>query len=124
MNWLMSAALIVAFAAMARAQDAGNLTEVVPTSRQQAVTWRYTTQRPADDWARPAFNDGNWESGPGPFGAANTPGVTPKTPWTNSDIWLRREVTIPAGADVAALQLLVFNDEDVAIIVSGVLAAR
>jgi putative heme-binding domain-containing protein len=124
MNRLMGVVFIVALAGIARAQDAGRLTEVVPTSRQRGVTWRYTTERPAGDWAKPGFNDGNWATAPGPFGAPNTPGITPRTRWTSGDIWLRREVTIPAGADVAALQFLVFHDEDVEIFVNGIPAAR
>jgi putative heme-binding domain-containing protein len=124
MNRLMSAVLVVAFAGVARAQDAGRLTEVVPTSRQQAVTWRFTTEPPADDWAKPDFDDGQWATAPGPFGAANTPGIRPRTPWTNGDVWLRRQITVPADADVASLQFLVFHDEDAEIYLNGVLAAR
>ena len=125
MHRLSSAVAVVTLLGIAaRGQEADRLTGVVPTSRRQQVTWRYTTERPAEDWARPRFDDSTWRSAAGPFGAPNTPGIAPRTPWSSSDVWLRREITIPADADVSAMQLLVFHDEDVEIYLNGELAAR
>ena len=28
-------------------------------------TWRYTTEKPADDWNKPDFDDATWQNGPG-----------------------------------------------------------
>ncbi|MGA2033566.1 MAG: DUF5127 domain-containing protein [Thermoguttaceae bacterium] len=97
-------------------------TVVVPTSQHQAVSWRYTIQKPADRWTEPAFDDSGWKSGPGGFGTRGTPGAVIGTVWNTDDIWLRREITMPEGS-FADLQFLVYHDEDVEIYVNGVLAA-
>ena len=34
---------------------------VVPTSEQQPQTWRYTTEKPADGWEKPGFDDSAWK---------------------------------------------------------------
>ena len=39
----------------------------------------------------------------------------------DADIWLRREITIPANADASRLQFLAYHDEDVDIYINGVL---
>ena len=100
------------------------VTEVVPTARRQPVTWRYTFQKPGDAWSRPGFDDSHWKQGPGGFGTRGTPGAVVGTTWNSPDIWLRREITIPANTDADRLQLLAYHDEDVEIYLNGVLAAR
>ena len=45
------------------------------------------------------------------------------TTWSSSDIWLRREVTVPAG-NYPNLKFYVDHDEDVEIYANGVLAAK
>jgi len=102
-----------------------DIVDVIPTSRWDPLTWRYTVDKPADDWASRDFNDSNWHSGRGAFGTAGTPGITPNTNWSAQDIWLRRKFALPAtGLDPSAVGLLVFHDEDVEIYFDGVLAAR
>jgi len=46
----------------------GPVVPLVPTAKQEPVTWRYTFQRPADDWFRPEFDDSKWREGPAGFG--------------------------------------------------------
>jgi putative heme-binding domain-containing protein len=105
------------------AQD--GIVEVIPTSRAKPVAWRYTFEPPGDTWAVPSFDDHDWREGRGAFGSDGTPGLRANTRWITSDIWLRREVTLPAsGPDPSKLQLLAFHDEDVEIYIDGVLAAR
>src|SRR5438034_11683332 len=78
----------------------------------EPATWRYTFDKPADDWSSPGFDDSSWPSSQSPFGSAGTPGITPNTNWSKPDIWLRRQVTLPATrVDPSTLQLLVFHDE-------------
>ena len=98
------------------------ITEVVPTSRQHKVRWRYTTQKPAAGWAKPGFDDSHWQSGPGGFGTHGTPHAVIGTVWNTDDIWLRRDATLPPGVHLDRLQLLVYHDEDVEIYINGVLA--
>jgi Domain of unknown function (DUF4965)/Domain of unknown function (DUF5127)/Domain of unknown function (DUF1793)/Domain of unknown function (DUF4964) len=100
------------------------VTRVVPTSQHRPMTWRYTFQKPGDEWSRPGFNDRQWSRGPGGFGTRGTPGAVVGTTWNTPDIWLRREVTIPANTDASRLQFLAYHDEDVEIYINGVFAAR
>ena len=97
--------------------------EVVPTGRQQAITWKHTETRPKPEWAREDFDDSSWTDAPGGFGTRGTPGSVVRTEWRSRDIWLRRTFTLPE-VDPKALALLVHHDEDAEIYVNGVLAVR
>ena len=92
--------------------------DLVPTSQEEPATWRFTLEKPADDWTQTAFNDSAWKSGAAPFGHGYAVG----TDWTTGDIWIRREFTLPANLP-AKLVLNVIHDEDVEIYINGVLAA-
>jgi hypothetical protein len=95
---------------------------LMPTSRGQAQTWRYTTKKPADAWSQRDFDDSGWSAAPGGFGTAGTPGAVVRTQWNTPDIWLRREFTLPDG-DLREPEFLLHHDEDVEIYVNGVKAA-
>jgi hypothetical protein len=95
--------------------------EIVPTARTEKITWRYTTQKPAADWMKPGFDASAWKEGPAGFGTRGTPGSVIGTVWRTGDIWIRREVTLPANITPNA-QLLVHHDEDVEVYINGVLA--
>jgi hypothetical protein len=99
------------------------VTEILATGRQAQPIWRYTTQAPPAGWNRPGFDDAAWQQGAAGFGTAGTPGVSIHTNWNTDDIWLRREITVPASAG-RNLKFLVFHDEDVEIYVNGVLASK
>lgn len=99
------------------------VTVVVPTAQTAPAVWRYVAEKPADDWAKPGFDARGWKEGSGGFGASGTPGAIVGTPWNTSNIWLRRTVTLPAGAH-PHLKFLAYHDEDIEIYVNGVLAAR
>jgi len=96
--------------------------EVVPTSQKTAYAWRYTTRKPAAEWAQAGFDASAWKEGPAGFGTSGTPGAVVGTTWNTDDIWLRREITMPPGR-YSHLQFSVYHDEDVEIYVNGVLAA-
>jgi hypothetical protein len=97
------------------------ITEVVPTSQRKRQTWLYTTDKPADDWFQPTFDDSKWEKGPAGFGRA-VPGVRAHTVWKSDDIWICREFDLPE-VNIADLKLLCYHDEDVEVYINGVLAA-
>jgi hypothetical protein len=96
---------------------------VVPTAQDKAVQWRYTTDRPAADWFRPGFDDRAWKEGPAGFGTGKpAPGMV-RTPWSSADIWLRRQIVLPAGK-LRGPMLTVLHNDDVEIYINGILAAR
>ena len=94
---------------------------VVPTSENQGFVWRYTTQKPPADWMKPEFDDSNWKTGEGGFGTRGTPGARVRTEWNTSDIWLRREITLPDKLP-AEMFIRLHHDEDAEIYINGVLA--
>jgi predicted amidohydrolase YtcJ len=97
--------------------------EIVPTSREKGLTWRYTLDKPAEDWFKPDFDDSKWKEGIGGFGTKGTPGAVVRTEWKTDDIWLRREFTLPEG-QLGTLELLLHHDEDVEVYLNGVLATK
>jgi hypothetical protein len=97
--------------------------EIIPTSQKNASIWRYTIHKPAGEWTRPEFDASSWQEGPGSFGTEGTPGAVVRTRWDTGDIWLRREITLPAN-EYSGLQFYVDHDEDVEIYVNGILAAK
>jgi hypothetical protein len=87
------------------------------------ATWRYATERPSEDWRQPGYDDSSWAEGKAGFGTRGTPNAMVGTLWDSRNIWLRRQVTLPAEAH-SHLQFLVYHDEDAEIYVNGVLASR
>jgi hypothetical protein len=98
------------------------ITDVVPTAQSGAVDWSYTFQKPAAGWAAPGFDCSGWKQGPAGFGTAGTPGAVVRTTWNTGDIWIRREINLPAQAH-SHLQFYVYHDEDVEIYLNGEPAA-
>lgn len=98
------------------------LTTVVDTAQTAPGLWRYTTQNPPDGWTDPAFDDHAWLQGNASFGTSGTPGAIVHTRWDTDDIWLRRDMTLPAQS-FPNLQFYVHHDEDVEIYVNGILAS-
>ena len=96
---------------------------VVAHSKDQPQHWRYTFDRPADDWYKSDFDDSSWKSGPGGFGTVGTPGAVVRTVWSTGTIWLRREFKLPEGP-IPELHLQIYHDEDADVYLNGVLAAK
>ena len=96
---------------------------IVPTSREDAQQWRYTTAKPDDGWEQPAFDDGAWKEAPGGFGEKSTPGSVVRTEWKTPDIWLRRTVEIPADK-TNSLGMAIHYDEESEIYLNGVLLGK
>ena len=102
--------------------------EVIVTGRDAPAMWRYTFERPSGDWTKPAYDATAWKSGPSVFGTPGTPGATVRTTWNTGDIWIRREVELPAslpgGGDLKDLKLYILHDEDAEVYIDGVLAGE
>ncbi|HEV3085220.1 MAG TPA: glycoside hydrolase family 2 TIM barrel-domain containing protein [Gemmataceae bacterium] len=99
------------------------ITEVVPTSKEKGIVWKYSLEKPAGDWFKPDFDDSAWKGGQGGFGTKGTPGAVVRTQWKTSDIWLRRDFELPE-TKLASPHFQVHHDEDVEIYLNGVLAAK
>ena len=97
------------------------ITTILPTSEETAQTWRYSTDKPADGWQKPEFNDSSWKSGPGGFGEPTTPDSVVKTKWKSDDIWLRRDFEWSADKPIHELGLRIHHDEDTEVFLNGVL---
>ncbi|HOD81484.1 MAG TPA: hypothetical protein PKG77_08660, partial [Phycisphaerae bacterium] len=102
-----------------------NVTILIPTSQDVPQTWRYTMQKPPENWTQPDFDSSGWSEGPGGFGATAAyivyPGAKIQTDWQTSDIWLIREFTLsrlPSGRVGA----LICHDEDTEVYINGKLA--
>jgi hypothetical protein len=96
---------------------------VAPDALQGRVVWKYTTEKPPDDWIKPNFDDSKWNEGIGGFGTEGTPGTIVNTTWNTSDIWLRRQFTLNK-ADLGDAKIQLHHDEDAEVYFNGVLAAR
>jgi len=96
---------------------------VVPTAKEKASDWSYTTEKPADGWEKPGYDDSAWKKGPAGFGTAMTPNTTVRTEWNTADIWVRKSFTLSAddANDPASLILELYHDEDCEVFINGVL---
>ena len=96
---------------------------VAPTAQDETVSWRYTTEQPAGDWAGASFDDAIWRVGAAGFGAASFTNVTVRTHWETGDIWLRRAVVLPQGK-LHFPALKIFHGQETEVFLNGVLAAK
>lgn len=98
------------------------LSVVIPTAQTAPAEWRYTTQPPPANWTAPDFDASSWAEGLSSFATPGTPGAVRHTDWHTSDIWLRREFTLPEKS-FRHLEFYSAHDEDVEIYVNGILAS-
>ncbi len=96
---------------------------IVPTSEKDGLEWRYTTEKPADGWEQPGFDDSSWQKGPGGFGTKDTPGTAVRTEWRGSDIWIRRTFELPDKKS-GRTHLSIHHDEDAEVYINGRLANK
>ena len=97
---------------------------IVPTAHDQAITWRFTTTQPGENWFDPSFDDHAWQEGPAGFGTQQTPNTVVRTTWNTADIWIRRIVDLPADLSLAHPAVLLHHDEDAEVYINGTLAAK
>jgi WD40 repeat protein/tetratricopeptide (TPR) repeat protein len=102
--------------------DVAGVDTIVSTSENERMKWHFTTEKPADEWAQPDFNDSKWQVGMGPFGTANVESA--HTAWLTTDIWLRRGFEFPNAKNVESLFLRINCDDDAQVFVNGTPVAR
>ncbi len=83
--------------------------------------WDYTLKKPPADWMAAGFQPKDWRRGKAGFGTTDTAGAVVRTPWTTSDIWLRRSFEID-GKDLSHALLHVHHDDDVEVYLNGKMA--
>ncbi|MDR2116842.1 MAG: DUF4964 domain-containing protein [Planctomycetaceae bacterium] len=96
----------------------------VPAMEQKMQTeqpvWRYTFEKPSDNWNTENFDATTWKEGQSGFGTKETPGAIVNTVWNTNDIWLYRTFNltqeIPQDCEV---RLSIHHDEDVEIYLNG-----
>ncbi len=100
------------------------ITVIVPAADKQPATWSYTTEKPAADWMKPNFDASAWKEGSSGFGTEGTPGAIIGTKWNTGDIWLRRDVDLPAQGMRDEFEAWFHHDDDAEVYVNGVLALK
>ena len=97
---------------------------IVAAADTEPSTWRYTTSAPSDQWFAAGFDDSTWKTGKSGFGVHGTPGEKLNTEWRTNEIYLRREFTLPEGADLKNAMLYVHHDDNAVVYLNGIVAAR
>ena len=94
------------------------ITELLPTSQQKAQKWRFTFEKPAEDWHLTEFDDTTWKLGEAGFGKNEVSNAKVRTGWKEADIWLRRSFDVP-DRPLADLFLNIHHDDNVEIFING-----
>ncbi len=100
-------------------------TDAVATSQERGQTWKYTFDKPADNWTTRDFDDADWQSGLAPFGDEGAKRHLPvRTEWTGDHIWLRREFNLYGlyEQDLDHLVVTSTHDDAMKVYINGVLA--
>lgn len=112
------------------ASNVASVTTTVPVL-SAGSTWRYldTGADPGESWARPAYDDGAWASGPAPLGygdegLATTVGYGADANNKYITTWFRTALTVPAGLEVQAARVGVRRDDGVVVYLDGEEAFR
>jgi len=94
---------------------------VIPTAREKASEWSYTTENPGNGWEKADFDASAWKKGPSGFGQG-APNMSNRTEWNTSDIWIRKSFELSAedAADISKLILDLYHDEDCEVYINGI----
>ncbi|MBR4337259.1 MAG: carboxypeptidase regulatory-like domain-containing protein [Bacteroidaceae bacterium] len=94
-------------------------TTFIKTDEQGGDTWRYTMEKPADDWNAASFDDSSWKVGRSPFAPYHSTG----TDWRSDFLWMRKEVTLNVSRDdLKDLRMRIVHDGGCDLYFNGVLA--
>jgi len=102
------------------------LTVIAPTALHHPETqWQFTEKQPSDDWATTTTESADWQTSAAGFGKLSKRLFGKVgTRWTSSDIWIRREVEIPAGINADDLRLMASYCDTAEFYINGVKAAE
>ncbi|MCK0188980.1 PVC-type heme-binding CxxCH protein [Arenibacter sp. F20364] len=114
-KWLNAAMKIYFRESNFETVDPSSVVMMVPSAEEKKSKWKYTTDKPADNWAKSEFNDSSWKTGAAKFGGDNMKEVN--TSWSGSDIWMRQEVVITDEIDEPVLKIA--HDDDYEVFVNG-----
>jgi hypothetical protein len=94
---------------------------VIANAEKEAQPWKYTTTKPADNWAEQTFSDAAWTDGKAGFGKVATYG---NTDWATPDIWMRKTFDVGnlTEAEISSIGLRGLFDGTVAVFINGVRA--
>jgi hypothetical protein len=94
---------------------------VIPTARESASEWQYTTEKPNDGWEKTDFDATSWRKGPSGFGT-NEQNTRARTGWRTPEIWLRKSFELSADdvEHTESMALEVYHDEDCVVYINGV----
>ena len=95
---------------------------VLPDARSGPQRWKYTIDKPSEDWMKPGFDDSNWKRSMSGFGQTRHEDVS-RTKWETSDIWLRRSFEL-TDLDFESLNLTIWHDEDAEVYFNGSLVKK
>lgn len=95
---------------------------VLASSEKAGSPWRYTVEKPADDWVKADFDASKWKEGPGGFGVPVAEGSTARTEWKTDHIWLRKDFTLDKALNNPKIWMR--HDDDAEVYLDGVLAVR
>ncbi|MCI1282899.1 MAG: DUF4965 domain-containing protein [Prevotella sp.] len=100
------------------------LQTIVPAGDEDGYEALYTREKPAEDWTSTAFEAQGWKEGKGAFGSEGNTGV--RTIWKDydSDIWVRRHITLSEQDLQEDLYLVLSFDDDMEVYVNGQLLAK
>ncbi|MEL6845166.1 MAG: hypothetical protein AAFP02_18315, partial [Bacteroidota bacterium] len=88
-KWLSAAGKIYKKAPNLEEADPATVRMLAQTGDGESpVQWKYTEEKPGDDWFSESYNDKSWKKGTAIFAKPDMELM--KTPWNGSDIWLRR----------------------------------
>ncbi len=77
-----------------------------------ARPFKFSIDKPADNWTKPGFDDSGWSTGMQPF--AGDAG----TRWNTNNIWLRQEFTCDS-TDINQAAIIISYDENTEVYVNG-----
>jgi hypothetical protein len=89
---------------------------ILETSLQKPVSWKYTLDKPAENWIQEKYQDNTWKAGTAGFGSSDI--SISRTSWTSEDIWIRRSFEVKSVSD-KKLGLRIRHDEDAEVYING-----